>query len=109
MGRTGARHRPPGGPLDPVRAPPRRRSVGLRSGRVAFRSCTIVSGDDTAVPTVADLVRRYVTEVWNGGNTALLRDLATADHIRHGPDGDLYGPEGFAIAIAEYHAALRGL
>ena len=68
-----------------------------------------MSGDHAAGPTVADLVRRYVTEVWNGGNTALLAELATADHIRHGPDGDLYGPEGFAVAISEYHAALRDL
>jgi hypothetical protein len=44
-----------------------------------------------------------------GANTAPLADAVTDDHIRHGPDGDLYGPEGFAVAISEYHAALWGL
>ena len=43
-----------------------------------------------------ELVRRFVEEVINGGDTGPLAELLTPDHVRHAPGGDLYGAEGSA-------------
>ena len=55
------------------------------------------------------LVRRFLEEVINGGNTTLLAELATADHVRHAPDGDLYGREGIRIDVAAWRAGFPDL
>ncbi len=55
------------------------------------------------------LVRRFLEEVINGGNTALLAELATDDHVRHAPDGDLYGREGVRIDVAAWRAGFPDL
>ena len=55
------------------------------------------------------LVRRFVEEVINGGNTTLLAELATDDHVRHAPDGDLYGREGIRIDVAAWRAGFPDL
>ena len=55
------------------------------------------------------LVRRFVEEVVNQGNTTALADLVAADHVRHAPDGDLYGPEGVRIDLAEYRSGFPDL
>ena len=55
------------------------------------------------------LVRRFLDEVINRGNTNLLAELATDDHVRHAPDGDLYGREGVRIDVAAWRAGFPDL
>ena len=55
------------------------------------------------------LVRRFVEEVVNRGNTQVLAELVAPDHVRHAPDGDLYGPEGVRILLAEWRARFPDL
>ena len=55
------------------------------------------------------IIRRLVDEVINAGNTDLLADLVAADHVGHDLLGDLYGPEGVRIGIAEWRAAFPDL
>lgn len=55
------------------------------------------------------LVRRFIEEVVNRNNARLLPELVAADHVRHAPDGDLYGLEGVRIDVAEWRAAFPDL
>lgn len=55
------------------------------------------------------IIRRLVDEVINGGNTDLLTELVAANHLHHDPAGDLYGPEGVALVVAETRAAFPDL
>ena len=55
------------------------------------------------------LVRRFVEEVVNRGDLRLLADLVAPNHVRHAPDGDLYGPEGVRIDLADYRVAFPDL
>ena len=55
------------------------------------------------------LTRRFVEEVVNRGSTAVLAELVAPDHVRHAPDGDLYGPEGVRIDLAEWRAGFPDL
>ena len=55
------------------------------------------------------VVRRFVEEIVNRWNPGLLPELVAAGHVDHWPDGDLYGPEGARIGIAEYRAAFADL
>ena len=55
------------------------------------------------------LVRRFVEEVVNQGDTKALAELVAADHVRHAPDGDLYGPEGVRIDLAEWRTGFPDL
>ena len=55
------------------------------------------------------LVRRFLEEVVNRGNTTLLADLVTVDHVRHAPDGDLYGLEGIRIDVAGWRTGFPDL
>ena len=48
------------------------------------------------------LVHRFVEEVINRGNARLLSELVGPDHVRHAPDGDLYGPEGVRADLGEW-------
>ncbi len=48
------------------------------------------------------VVRSFVEQVVNGGNTRLLAELVSPNHVRHAPDGDFYGPEGVRIDLSEY-------
>ncbi len=56
-----------------------------------------------------EVVRCFVEEVFNGGNTRRLADLVTPNHVRHGLDGDFYGPEGVRIDLVEYWSGFRDL
>ncbi|HEV2109492.1 MAG TPA: ester cyclase [Thermomicrobiales bacterium] len=55
------------------------------------------------------LVRCFLDEIVNGGDTRLIPELVAADHVRHAPDGDLYGPEGVRINLAEWRTGLPDL
>ena len=55
------------------------------------------------------LGRRFVEEVVNLGRTDLLPHLVAAEHVRHAPDGDLYGPEGVRVDLAEWRAGFPDL
>ena len=55
------------------------------------------------------LVRRFLNDVVNGGDDRLIAQLVTADHVRHAPDGDLSGPEGVRIDVAEYRTGFPDL
>jgi predicted ester cyclase len=51
------------------------------------------------------LVTRFVEDVFNGGNTRLLAEIVSPEHVSHLPNGDHYGPEGVRIDIASFRAA----
>ena len=55
------------------------------------------------------VVLRFVEGVVNQGDTKLLADLVAPDHVRHAPDGDLYGPEGVRIDVAEWRSGFPDL
>jgi steroid delta-isomerase-like uncharacterized protein len=55
------------------------------------------------------LVRRFVEGVVNRGDGELLFDLVAPDHVRHASDGDVYGPEGVRIDLAEWRGAFPDL
>ena len=55
------------------------------------------------------VVLRFVEEVVNRGDTRLLADLVAAQHVRHAPDGDLYGSEGVRIDVAEWRSGFPDL
>ena len=55
------------------------------------------------------LVRRFLETVINGGDTRLLAELVAGDHVRHAPDGDLYGPEVVRIDLAEWRTGFPDL
>jgi predicted ester cyclase len=55
------------------------------------------------------IVRRLIEEVVNGGETRLLPELIAADHVCHDPSGDLYGPEGVGLLVAELRLAFPDL
>jgi predicted ester cyclase len=55
------------------------------------------------------LVTRFVEDVFNGGNTRLLAEMISPEHVSHLPNGDHYGPEGVRIDIASFRAAFPDL
>jgi predicted ester cyclase len=55
------------------------------------------------------LVTRFVEDVFNGGNTRLLAEMVSPEHVSHLPNGDHYGPEGVRIDIASFRAAFPDL
>ncbi len=55
------------------------------------------------------LVRRYVEEVLNQGNLALLDDLVADDHVEHGPLGNQCGLESIRLDVLGCRAAFPDL
>ncbi|MGH2558491.1 MAG: ester cyclase [Thermomicrobiales bacterium] len=55
------------------------------------------------------IAHRFVEEVINGGNTRLLAELVSTDHVSHLPLGDHYGPEGVRIDICGFRSAFPDL
>lgn len=55
------------------------------------------------------LLRRLFDQVVNAVHIHLIDDLVTDQHILHGPDGDLYGPEGLRLAVTEYRIGFPDL
>jgi steroid delta-isomerase-like uncharacterized protein len=52
------------------------------------------------------IARRYIEEVWNKGNLALIDELFAPDHINHSPNaGQMAGPEGLKQLIATFRKA----
>jgi predicted ester cyclase len=56
-----------------------------------------------------DIVRRYVEEVINRERIDLIDHLVAGDYTFHCPDGDLYGPNGALLSIAELRNAFSDL
>jgi steroid delta-isomerase-like uncharacterized protein len=50
-------------------------------------------------------VRRWVDEVWNGGNLGLADQLMSADYVLHVGPQRLIGPAGFKQLCAPYRSA----
>ena len=56
------------------------------------------------------IARRYIEEVWNNGNLALIDELFAPDHINHSPNlGQMAGPEGLKQLIATFRQAAPDL
>jgi steroid delta-isomerase-like uncharacterized protein len=56
------------------------------------------------------LTRRYLEEVWNGGNLALADELIAADYVYHTPvPPEVHGPEGVKQLVSMYRAAYPDL
>jgi predicted ester cyclase len=64
-------------------------------------ACTITAN--------ADALDCYLTEVLNGGDLTKIEHLFAAKHVTHGPDGDLFGPEGVRLDVVELRAAFTGI
>jgi predicted ester cyclase len=54
-----------------------------------------------SIPEVlaAGTVKRYVSDIWNDGNWALLSEVVTENHVRHEPGGDIVGIGALSSAI----------
>jgi predicted ester cyclase len=57
----------------------------------------------------AGAVRRYVTEIWNGGQTGLLPEFVLEGYIRHEPGGDVSGVDELCDAILTIRSAFPDL
>lgn len=56
------------------------------------------------------IARRYIEEVWNNGNLALIDELFTPDYINHSPNaGQMAGPEGLKQLITSFRQAAPDL
>jgi steroid delta-isomerase-like uncharacterized protein len=56
------------------------------------------------------LILRYITEVLNKGNTALIDELVAPSFLSHDPIGpDIHGPDGVKQRHAAYRAAFPDL
>ena len=55
------------------------------------------------------IVHRYVEEIFNSDRPGSLEDLVDAGYVFHCPDGDLYGPEGARLNLAEMRLAFPDL
>ncbi len=56
------------------------------------------------------IARRYIEEVWNNGNLALIDELFTPDYINHTPSiGQMAGPEGIKQLIGSFRNAAPDL
>ncbi len=51
------------------------------------------------------VIRRWVEDVWNGGNLGRADELMTPDYVLHLGSERLIGPEGFKQLCAPYRAA----
>ena len=60
-------------------------------------------------PDNRDVIRRYVDEIFNGDRAGSLEELVDAGYVFHCPDGDLYGPEGARLNLAEMRLAFPDL
>ncbi len=56
-----------------------------------------------------EVIRRFVDEIVNGESPESLEKLVGAGYVFHCPDGDLYGPEGARLNLAEMRAAFPDL
>jgi predicted ester cyclase len=56
-----------------------------------------------------EIVRRFVEEAVNRDRVGLVDRLVHADYIFHCPDGDLYGPNGARLHLAELRSAFPDL
>jgi len=56
------------------------------------------------------LMRRYIEEVWNKGNYAVVNELMSPSSVAHDPmAGDLTGPEAVIAQVREYRSAYPDL
>jgi steroid delta-isomerase-like uncharacterized protein len=76
-----------------------------------IRQITIDAPTDDAASADANsrLVRRYVEDVVNGGDTAYLDELVADDHIQHGPFGNHCGLESIRRDLVDVRTAFPDL
>ena len=55
------------------------------------------------------LVRRYVDEVINQDNMAVIDEIFDTTYVNHTPAGDSYGPEGMKAFVSRVRTNLRHL
>jgi predicted ester cyclase len=67
------------------------------------------SRDPTSPRSNTAIVRSFVEEIVNNGRLDLLNEWVTPDHVSHCPDGDLFGPAGVRLDLAELRAAFPDL
>jgi steroid delta-isomerase-like uncharacterized protein len=48
----------------------------------------------------AATVKRYVSDIWNAGDSASLGKFVTDDHVRHQPGGDIVGIDALSSSIS---------
>ena len=53
--------------------------------------------------------QRYTEEAWNQGNTDMLDEVLTTDHVRHDNGADISGIDGVAALINSYRTAMPDL
>jgi predicted ester cyclase len=57
----------------------------------------------------AGTVKRYVSDIWNTGDSALLSKFVTDDHVRHQPGGDVVGIDALSSSISALRAGFPDL
>ena len=78
-------------------------SVGEPSGQQS------VSGEDPTNGSNERVLRRFVDEVINRGDTSALDELVHTDYVYRSPGEELHGPEGLAALFDGYRSAFPDL
>lgn len=60
-------------------------------------------------PPNAEVLRRFVEEIVNGGDWAVLDELVDPDYVFRSPGEEVHGPEGVAALIGAYRQAFPDL
>ncbi len=60
-------------------------------------------------PGNKDVIQRYVDEFLNSDRPGSLEELVDSGYVFHCPNGDLYGPEGARLNLAEMRLAFPDL
>lgn len=81
-------------------------SLGQRIRQVADRTREEVTGDQTENKALAV---RFARELWVEGNLTVADELCTSDFVRHGPEGEVHGPEGMKQAVRQVRDAMPDL
>jgi len=66
-------------------------------------------GEAVSVEENKAVARRFVEEVWNGGNLAVAEELLAPGLVDHGPGGGTTDREGFLAYVREFRAAFPDL
>ncbi len=71
----------------------------VADGKIASESWDSSNLERISETLAGGAVKRYVSDIWNAGNSALLGEFVTTDHVRHQPGGDVVGIDALSSAI----------
>lgn len=68
-------------------------------GKIASKPWSSWDIERISETLAAGAVKKYVSDIWNAGNPALLGEFVTDNHVRHQPGGDIVGIDALSSAI----------